>query len=263
MANNHSISIATNTQALIKDWLQRERNGVKFPVPFDEAWKIAGYARKDSAKRYLPKSSHGEFFHVSEEKSGKRGRPKEVINLSCDGFKHLCLMADTEAGRQIRQYFIESEKNWQLVQEHYPQVAQDVELEKLKLQNQVLEKQLKLRELDNSMTIMHGKEYVLTLRGHDNQIVEVERKTIEIIDEKHNIRFTGQTLAQIKEELKERFSLKFKSGADVKRYLEKHGLDYLIAQTKRSVVSDYVPSENLEEVYKFLGSSRQQKLIGE
>ena len=79
MANNHSISIATNTQVLIKDWMQRERNGVKFPVPFDEAWKIAGYARKDSAKRYLPKSSHGEFFHVSEEKSGKRGRPKEVI----------------------------------------------------------------------------------------------------------------------------------------------------------------------------------------
>jgi len=63
---------------LVDKWLEKERNGVKFPVDFDVAWKIAGYSRKDSAKRYLPKSSQGEFFHVSVEKSGERGRPKEA-----------------------------------------------------------------------------------------------------------------------------------------------------------------------------------------
>jgi len=54
-------------------------------VPFEQAWQIAGYSRKDSAKRYLPKSAYNEFFHVQKEKLGGKGRPKENIYLSCDG----------------------------------------------------------------------------------------------------------------------------------------------------------------------------------
>jgi len=252
-----------DAQAQIHDWLQKEREGMQFPVPFDEAWKIAGYSRKDVAKRYLPKSSRGEFFHSHVEKSGGRGRPKENINLSCDGLKHLCLMADTEQGRQIRQYFIEAEKSWQLVQQTYPKVAEDVEERKMKLQSDILDKQIKLRELDNNMTIMHGKEYVLTLRGHDDQIIEVEKLTLEVIDEQHNVSFKGQTLKQVAEYVKRKFGTTFKSGAELKRYLEKHDMGHLIGQTKRSLLSDYIPEDNLAEVYRFLGGSRQQKLLGE
>ena len=78
----------------------------RFPVPFDMAWTIAGYSRKDSAKRYLPKAYQGELYHVCYKETA--GRPLEEIWLSFDGFKHVCLMADTEMGHQTRQYFIEA-----------------------------------------------------------------------------------------------------------------------------------------------------------
>ena len=121
-----------DVQALIDGWMQLEREGVQFPVPFDDAWAIAGYARKDSAKRYLPKSSAGKLYHVCVEKSG--GRPKDVITLSCDGMKHLCLMADTEEGAVIRQYFIDAENKWKLTQQQHPAIAQEVEILHLKIE---------------------------------------------------------------------------------------------------------------------------------
>lgn len=98
-----------DVSTLIEGWLKDEAEGNKFPVPFDIAWTIAGYSRKDNAKRGLSKALQGEFFLIREVNSGV-GRPSEDIWLSCDGFKHFCLMADTEMGYQSRQYFIEVEK---------------------------------------------------------------------------------------------------------------------------------------------------------
>lgn len=137
-----------DTQKLVDGWLQQEQNGERFPVPFDVAWQLAGYSRKDSAKRYLPKSSQGEFFHVSVENSEGKGRPREVIKLSCDGLKHLCLMAETDQGRQIRQYFIECEKKWRMVQEQHPGIAQEIELQKLRNEGLSLERKKVKAELD-------------------------------------------------------------------------------------------------------------------
>jgi len=123
-------SNSLDIQQLVDKWLKDEQNGVQFPVDFDIAWQIAGYARKDSAKRYLPKSALHKLYHVSVEKSG--GRPKQTIKLSIDGLKHLCLMADTPEGEQIRQYFIECEKKWKLVEQVNPSFAQEIEVLKLK-----------------------------------------------------------------------------------------------------------------------------------
>jgi hypothetical protein len=66
--------------SLLDGWIEAERNGVKFPVPFEAAYSMAGYARKDSAKRYLPKTAQGILYHVSS--IGTSGRPKEQISLS-------------------------------------------------------------------------------------------------------------------------------------------------------------------------------------
>jgi hypothetical protein len=121
-----------DVQALVDEWIQSELRGETFPVPFDTAWGIAGYSRKDSAKRYLPKSKQGELFHVHVEKTG--GRPKSVINLSVDGMKHICLMAETPEGDAVREYFIEAEKKWKLVEKVSPQFAQEVEILHLKIE---------------------------------------------------------------------------------------------------------------------------------
>lgn len=118
--------------SLLDGWLEAERNGVKFPVPFEAAWRTAEYSRKDAAKRELRSLKKGKQFSTELWKTPGGGRSSELINLSVDGFKHFCLMADTEMGEAIRDYFIDSEKKWKLVQEVAPQVASEVEILKIK-----------------------------------------------------------------------------------------------------------------------------------
>ena len=141
---------------LIDGWTEAERNGEQFPVPFEKAWPMAGYARKDSAKRYLPKSSAGKLYHVFVEKSG--GRPKDVIRLSCEGLKHLCLMADTPEGEAIRLYFIEAEEKWKIVQRMAPAIAEEAELIRLKTE---LAKQEAIKAKAEQATI-ELRHYVVT-----------------------------------------------------------------------------------------------------
>ncbi len=103
----------------------------------------------------------------------------------------------------------------------------------------------------------------MALLGRSEGFVEVEKPTIEIIDDKHNVSFKGQTLKQVKDYLKKRYGLNFKSGAQIKCYLEQLGQAGLIAQTKRSILSDYIPEENLEEVYRILTGGNRQLFLGE
>ena len=124
--------VRQDLQSLIDDWIEMERNGTEYPVPFESAWTIAGYSRKDSAKRYLPKSALGKLYHVSVVKT--KGRPKDVIMLSTEGMKHICLMADTAEGEVIRRYFIDAEKKWKLVGQVSPEFAQNIEILKLKIE---------------------------------------------------------------------------------------------------------------------------------
>jgi hypothetical protein len=140
----------SNIQALIEHWYEQELKGVQFPVDFDIAWQITGYSRKDSAKRKLPKRLQDKVFHISMENSGgEGGRPKEIITLSCDGLKHLGLMANTEIGDAIRQYFIEAEKKWKLVEQRHPQLAEDIEILRMKEQQSILNKQIELAQLES------------------------------------------------------------------------------------------------------------------
>lgn len=126
-----------------------------------------------------------------------------------------------------------------------------------------LELELALRRLDSDMLTMHGKEVVLALRGKSDQIVEMEKPTIEVIDSTHNVKFSGQTLKQIADYLNKKYGTKFKSGADVKRFLERSKLGHLIAQTPRTVMGEYVPDEHLDFAYQALTSGDRQRLIGE
>jgi hypothetical protein len=119
-------------ESRFKEWIEAEKAGEQFPVPFEMVWQIAGYSRKDAATRKLPKAAQGELFHLSVEKTGRRGRPKESIRLSCDGFKHFCLMAETPEGTEIRRYFIECEKKWRMVQDVAPEFAHEIEVLRLK-----------------------------------------------------------------------------------------------------------------------------------
>lgn len=128
--------------SLLDGWIEAERNGVEFPVPFDLAWGVAGYGRKSTAKRDgLKGLKEGKHLCTQKCKTPHGGRPSELINLSLDGFKHLCMMSITDEGEQIRDYFINAEKKWKLVQQIAPAVAQEVELMSMKLEIAKLEAQ--------------------------------------------------------------------------------------------------------------------------
>jgi phage anti-repressor protein len=240
------MDIQPNEQALIEKWLNAEPNGEPFPVPFEEAWKITGYKQKQHAKRRLTAKKspliEGEDYLSQSGQWAAQGRSSDLLFLTCDGFKHFCLMAETDKRRSIRQYFIEAEKNWRLVQEQHSTVAQEVEAENLRLQiavldrqNHLIDKEIRCRELDHTLLTCHGAPVVLALRGKSDQVVEVEKATVEVIDEKHNVNFRGQTLKQVAEHLKKTFGVEFKSGTALKQYLEENNAGHLVAQTPRSV----------------------------
>lgn len=108
------------TQDFVFDALKAERNGSQFPIDFDNAWVELGYSTKGNAKRALQKGlTEAEDFIIYDKPDNHKGfsvqklgakAVTEKIFLTVDGFKHFCLMARTEQGRQTRRYFIETEK---------------------------------------------------------------------------------------------------------------------------------------------------------
>ncbi|QSV70072.1 MAG: hypothetical protein HEQ20_03960 [Aphanizomenon flos-aquae KM1D3_PB] len=100
----------TSIQLEIKATVQSDK---EFAVPFDDAWQWLQYSRKDSCKRLLVSNFEKNIdylvFHNNEENlSG--GRPSEEIYLSKDCFKQICMLANTERGKQVRLYFLQCEK---------------------------------------------------------------------------------------------------------------------------------------------------------
>lgn len=114
---------------LIDSWIEQENKGSQFPVPFDLAWQFAGYSKKANAKQSgLRGLKKGKHYCSQISKTPVGGRSSEYITLSLEAFKHMCLMANTDDGEQIRDYFIECEKKWKLLQQTRPDVAEDIEI---------------------------------------------------------------------------------------------------------------------------------------
>ena len=88
----------------------------KFPVDFDLAWKWLGYSRKDNALRsFLSMEFESEtdfvILLINEEYSDRSvGQPSQDYRLTVDCLKTFAMMAKTEAGKQVRRYFLDCEK---------------------------------------------------------------------------------------------------------------------------------------------------------
>jgi len=120
-------------------------------------------------------------------------------------------MADTEEGEAIRQYFIETEKKWRMVEEQQPENAKDIESQKEQIEQRKLELQLELvktneRYFDKRKSVaeMHGKPFLALIDGNSDAVVEIEKPTLEVVDERHNVSFKGQTLNQLRKEIGKR-----------------------------------------------------------
>lgn len=188
-------------QQLVEDWLKREQEGERFPVSFDEAWPIAGYADKGKGKRRLTSKSsllvENEDYRIEKGvftqtgKSGLSGRSRDSILLTCDAFKHFCLIAQTEQGRQIRQYFIEAEKKWRMVQEQHPDIALEVELQKIKLE-------MVKAETEKEKAIAQAQQAIASAKQADLNLVHFRHTITTTCPEPVQQKILGyQTVTQI------------------------------------------------------------------
>lgn len=95
----------------------------KFIINIEFVFKWIGFGRKDHAKRLLKKyfiidsdykiTLNSLVFHSNVENLKldikKEGRPVEVILLTPNCFKQLCVLANTDTGKQVRLYYIKME----------------------------------------------------------------------------------------------------------------------------------------------------------
>lgn len=244
-------------------WLGRELIALLGYVRWNEFEDVI-----ERAKAACQNTGNSVVQHFSGLTLKTKGRPQQEYRLS----RYACYL--TAQNGDPRKTEVAAAQSYFAIKTREAEVfipALDLELEKLryqnenlKLANRNLELQLAWGDRTDTRIALHGLQVALLLEGKADAIVEVEKPTIEIIDDRHNTRFTGQTLAQINDYLKTRYGIKkFKSGADLKRYLERTGNADLIAQTLRSITSDYVPTENLESLYDAVLKGDLQILLGE
>lgn len=143
-------------------------------------------------------------------------------------------------------------------------------IEELKLERDIAQanaattsNQLRVVERTESIVVMHGLPNALALLGRSNEIVEVEKPTLEVIEDKHKTHFKGQTLKQVAQFVAKRYGIRLKDGGSVKKILKLAEKDNLVAHVPRAVVSEYIPQEHLEEVYKILTDGSRQMMLGE
>lgn len=277
---SNSIVASNDIQSLIDIWLEQERNGVQFPVDFDIAWQIAGYSEKGKGKRRLTgANSHlvenvdysidkGKVVFAQTGKSGLSGSSSDSISMTCDAFKHFCLMARTEEGRQIRQYFIEAEKKWKLVEKVDPVFAQQIEILKLqaeiaKANASMIHDQRFVMERSEAIADLHGPQMLALIQGRPDAVVEkIERVTETVIcRDGRNVSFEGKSTAEMGRELG------FKTGKEFEQWLTRHNHYDLICEGFRAVSAPYVPTENISEVKRLWVKTRKsrgtQLLLGE
>jgi len=261
-----------NTEELIDQWIQEEDQGVQYPVDLDIAWQLAGYKKKQDGVISVQNNliEGVDFLRTTVKNPSGKGRSIIQIKMSCDGLKQFCLLARTDQGRQIRQYFIECEKNWKTTQQVFPQVAQSIEdiriekqieLERVRLaNNQTI---LENNQLDHTMLQIHGKETVLLLRGHADSIVTVETVVTEVLDLKTNKTEKFLSSEQLTTSITKKTGQKVPSMKWVVESVKKIGRDDLITTVTRPVVSEYVKADSLDEVITLLFDDGRQRLLGE
>jgi hypothetical protein len=99
-----------------------------FVIDLDIVFKAIGFTRKDNAKRIVMKNlKEGIDFQIAgvQQEREKRwgfphlggkptspsvgGRPSETVMLTVNGFKQICMMAETAQGRKVREYYLQLE----------------------------------------------------------------------------------------------------------------------------------------------------------
>jgi anti-repressor protein len=154
----------------------------------------------------------------------------------------------------------------QIIKTVIPQ--QNDRIRELELANENMRLMLQWSTTQDNRIALHGLPIAMMLEGKVEAVVEVEKPTIEVFDDRdgQQVKYAGQTCAQLKDYMKSRYGISFKSGADVKRVLEKIEAqtgESLLASTPRKVITDYIPSELSDKAIAYLRDTKYwQTLLG-
>ena len=137
-------------------------------------------------------------------------------------------------------------------------------IKELELQNSILEKQLALRQIDNTMLQLHGERVVLALRGMSDQIIEKETVVTEVVDPDKGTSTKILTAEQLRRAIKDRTGQDVKTMKSFTDALRKAGRDDLLIPVKRlAPVTEYVKPDRLDEAIAVVFGNRRQSLLGE
>jgi hypothetical protein len=151
-----------------------------FKINLDDVYEWVGFTRKDNAKRavckYLPETQYQVLLLPAEEQTddGRGGRNRETVMLTVNGFKQLCMCANTDKGRRVREYYINMES---IMLEYVRQVAEE--------KDRLLEDNA--RALQESARALEAKDEELEakdaeLEARDEELERFRTKVYEAVD---------------------------------------------------------------------------------
>ena len=170
------------------------------------------------------------------------------------------LLRDSAIAKQVRTLLLD-------LAELVPK--QNDRLRELELANENMRLMLEWSTRQDNRIALHGLPIALMLEGKTDAVVEIEKPTIEVFDDRdgHQVKYVGQTCAQLKDYMKSRYGITFKSGEDVKRVLEKIEAqtgESLLGSAPRKVITSYVPLECSDKAIAHLRDVKNwQMLLGQ
>lgn len=142
------------------------KSSEEFPVNLDDAWQWVGYFKKQEAKnKLLHNFIEDKDFSRKQVKTPTGGRPSELIMMTVDCFKSFCMMAGTAKGREIREYFLDCERQLKKLQ-------QGIAPKKIKLPNGLLNLVARIEQRGEELHTAHHR-----LMSDVRELVEVIRTT--------------------------------------------------------------------------------------
>ena len=146
---------------------------------------------------------------------------------------------------------------------------QNDRIRELELANENMRLMLQWSTKQDNRIALHGLPIAMMLEGKSDAVVEVEKPTIEVFDDRdgQQVKYVGQTCAQLKDYMKSRYGITFKTGRDIKDILqaiEAQTGESLLASTPRKIITDYIPSEFSDKAIAYLRDVKNwQMLIGQ
>ena len=146
---------------------------------------------------------------------------------------------------------------------------QNDRIRELELANENMRLMLQWSTKQDNRIALHGLPIAMMLEGKSDAVVEVEKPTIEVFDDRdgQQVKYVGQTCAQLKDYMKSRYGINFTSGTNVKKTLqaiESETGESLLAYTPSKIITDYIPSEFSDKAIAYLRDAKNwQMLIGQ